>query len=477
MLRSERAAGTALRVVLACSLAAVLTGCPGSTPTPGRAVVQARVVGVTGAHRPAPDVVLELVHAQDVRGPRTRYLRDVPIQDVRSLRLLMTEAAGLPFTEEWHLLHLSRVGQRPGADPVVVEHTGDPGWVRSHTGNLAWLTARRTDLSLPSDSFSAFAPASIRPGGTTVLSRVEDDDPVLPWASTDCTPAAVLPLAVTLRPAAPGVTDCFDMQTLASLLLGHLAVVVSDAAQDRGARARSHSLAVVPHVATAVSTDPAALPAPGIGFVYRTELEPAPGGVGTAPITGSLTLAVPLTLVFSRAAPGGTLAVSIDPIDPVLPGGAASRNAERVTVLAEQGSVSNLFADTLRAGVVDALGSARVPTPAGVPISEFLGLLFGLTVVSDSVRVPDDFSVLALPADRTVPGTPDTVAVRLGELTVDTDSGVTPALPGGIGARDVRAVGGGVEVSVNRNAAGTTVRRFRLPAPQDGLPFTLTVQR
>lgn len=47
-------------------------------------MVQARVSGLTGTHQPTPDVVTELVHADDLRGPRTSYRRDVPIQDVRS---------------------------------------------------------------------------------------------------------------------------------------------------------------------------------------------------------------------------------------------------------------------------------------------------------------------------------------------------------------------------------------------------------
>lgn len=460
------------------ALLAVLTAaCAPLQVLPPSVVVEGRISGQDGAHQAVPDVVTTLTH-DGTAAARTRYSRGIAIQDVESARLAMTASTGLPFAEEWHLLHLSRAGQRPGTEPVIVEFSSDPGFVRSHTGELAWLTVRKHDLALPSATFSSFPQVSLRSGGALILSRVEDDDPVLPWTSTACGGLATLPLTATLRPlAAPGGADCFDMQSLASLLLNQVAMAVTEAARTRNARAVSHALAIVPHIATP-ATGGAPTPRPGVGFVYRTTLEPMAGGVGLAPFTGTLTLSVPITWVFGRAPGSNTVQTALDPISVPLVDTVLG-NGPRITVHAVDGSLSAAFAEQLRSGVLAAVIAAPIPTgPGGVPINSFLDLLLVLTVLENEPALPVDFSVLALPADRTVTGAPDNTALRMGEITFSTRTGVAPALPGGVGARTVAIAGDGtVRVLVNLNAAGTRVRSFALPEPTEPLPFNLVVQR
>lgn len=450
----------------------VLSACGPLAVQPPSVVVEARISGVDGNHQPIPDAVADLRHGTP-GGPRTVYRRDLPVQHIESARLAATASTGLPFAEEWHLLQLSREGQRPGADPVLAEHTGDRGWVRSHTGDLTWVTLRKNDLSLPSDQFDAFPPVSLRPAGALVLTRVEDDDPVLPWTATDCAATTQMPLSATLRPVgtADGV-DCFDLESLSSLLLDQLAVVVSHAARERSARARTHALSVVPFVPT--PGGPSGPDAPGIGFVYRTTLEPVAGDSGLAPFTGTLTLSVPITLVFTRL--NGVVRTTLDPIGTALPGAPVLVNAARVTVTAVDGSISDAFAGSLLAGVTAAVQTTALPTgPAGIPMLGFLDLLFGLTVLGGNV--PADFSVVALPADRTVAGAPDTTALRMGEIASSTRT-VDPGRPGGRGARRVFVGGDGrVRISENLNREGTRVRDSTLPLVQEALPFDLVAQR
>ena len=453
-----------------------IAGCAPIQVLPPSIVVEGRISGQDGAHQPQPDTVISLSH-DGTPGARTSYRRSIPIQDVKAASLTVTASTGLPFEEEWHLLHLSRAGQRPGAEPVFTDFTGDPGWIRSHKGNLAWLTLRKNDIALPSSNFSNFPAVSLRSGGALILSRVEDDDAVLPWISTVCNAAATLPLAATLRPLAPaGLGDCFDMQSLSSLLLNQIAIAVTEAALTQNARALSHTLAIVPHIATPGT---AGAPArPGVGFIYNTTLEPLVFGGGTGSFTGTLDLSVPITWVFGRMPGNNSVVTALDPITaPVF--GTVLANGPRITVTAVQGSLSANFAEQLRSGVLAAITAAPIPAgPAGIPINAFLDLLLVLTVLNGNSSLPADFSVLALPADRTVAGAPENTAIRMGEVTFNTRTGVAPALPGGVGARTVNIAGDGTaHVLVNLNAGGTTVRDFALPTPTEPLPFNLVIQR
>ena len=466
----------AFQWLLAVGSLSCLAGCEPINVQPSSIDVEGRIRGQDGAFQPQEDAVISLRH-DGTTATRISYRRGIGIQHVQSVRLAATASTGLPFSERWHLFHLTHDGQRPGSEPTFVDFTGDPGWVRSHQGNLAWLTLRKDDIALPSSTFDNFPASTLRSGGSVTLARVEDDDPVLPWTSTMCAATATLPLAATLRPlAAAGGGDCFDMQSLASLVLNQVALTVTDAARMQNARALSHSLAIVPHIETAATGGGATRP--GIGFIYTTTLEPLVLGVGVGGFTGTLDLSVPITWVFGRLPPGNTVVTALDPITaPVL--GTVLGNGPRITVRAVEGSISSAVAEQLRAGVLAGITAAPIPTgPGGIPIASFLDLLLTLTVLGNQPALPANFSVLAVPANQAVAGAPRNTAIRMGEITFSERTGVAPPLAGGRGARSVAIAGDGtVRVLDNINAAGTNVRVFSLPAPVEPLPFNLVVQR
>jgi hypothetical protein len=459
-------------VMLAAVVAIHLTGCTTPISTlPPSIEVAGRVQGVSGTGQAVPDFVVSLRHTQPAPEPRLAYRRGPSIQNVRRISLEATASTGLPFTEDWHFIHLASVAQRPGEEPVLVEFSGEPGWVKEHAGNLAWLVIRKNDLSLPSDNFSNFPPASLRRGGATVLARVEDDDPVLPWSRATCGQLEAMPLTVTLRTLAPpGEVDCFDMQSLTSALLNNIAVTVATAANASNAGVTQHRMIIVPHVPSTPAAGRA--PLPGIGFVYQATLEPTVGGIGVAPFTGSLTISVPLTLHWLRAA-NGSLFVMLDPLGPASPQ-ATMVNANRVTVHAIDGTIAAGAAQSLRLAVTAAIAAAPMPTgPGGIPLTSFLELLFTESLVRPSGGLPANFSLLAVPENRAVEGAPQNIAMTLGPIVI-TDTTPAAPLPGGRGARTVvTGVGGAVSVLLNLNAAGTSVRSFALPAPAEPLPFKL----
>ena len=188
--------------------------------------------------------------------------------------------------------------------------------------------------------------------------------------------------------------------------------------------------------------------------------------------TGPLKVSVPLTLHWVRNSLSGGLILTIDPINSSE--GHTRVNANRVTVHANNGTITAVFAQSLRQTVSDAIATASLPQgPGGVPLTSFLELLFTESLVRPTGGLPANFSLLAVPENRAVPGAPQNIAMTLGPISI-TDTSPATALPGGRGARTVATgVGGAVSVLLNLNAAGTSVRRFALPAPTEPLPFKL----
>jgi hypothetical protein len=444
---------------------------------PSSITVEARLQGRTGTGVPVPDQVLTLSHrAEGNTDPRLVYRRGT-VPDLDAVVARAPQDAGVPFTETWHVLSLSHIAQRPGSDPTFVEFTGDPGWVKDHAGDLAWVTLRHRETTIPEQRFMNFAVPGLRPAGGTILARVEDDDPVLLWRDTDgCGAASVQPLLLTLRNLAPaGGVDCFDMESLASTMLTQLAVAITDVAHDRDAAARRHRLLIVPHVPTvAAGNTPAA---PGFGFIYQADLEPTSNGSGIGGFTGTLQLSIPITLHWVRGA-DGRVTLLMDPIGASV-GGTPTNNIARVTVSAVENSIAAGSAGSLRTAVSAALTTTPLPTgPGGIAFPAFINLFFAEGVgLGGTNTVPADFSVLARPSNQAVPGAPPNVALTLGEITV-TDVPGLPANGAGLGGRaQVSLVAGRVRVQVNRNAAGTTRRFLDVPAPVETLPFDFVLLR
>lgn len=469
------------RLALLTTLAVVSmsANCPRIDVQPPSIDVEARVHGVDGAGRPTPDFIQAMRHDGAGSAPRLVYASNVSVMDVQNLRLTAVASTGLPFQEEWHLLHVTHTSQRPGDDPVFLEFTRDRGWLNAHLGNLAWLTMRKNDVHLPSEFFSRFPPSSLRRGGSFILARVEDDDPFLPWVnSSGCTARANVPFAISLRPPSPTGIDCFDMQTLASVVLNQFAVIVTNAALDNSARVVRHRLAVIPHIPTVpapptptVSSTP---PLPGFGFIYTADLEPMIAGIPAGSFTGTLSISVPLTVSFLRFGADGFF-IGVDPL--TLTAGTRQVNDERITVQATDGTIAAGLAESVRGSVVAAVTTATLPSgPGGISFTSFLELLFAETLM-DHRGVPVDFSILAIPDDRTVPGAPLNVALSQPAIPV-TEGPVSPPLPGGLGARTVTTTpSGAVLVTLNMNPAGSVARVFTIQTPREELPFRLLLLR
>jgi hypothetical protein len=443
---------------------------------PKSITVEGRVKGNNGNYQPLPDFTMSLSHTAAGTEPHLVFKSEPGmLQDIKQVTLSATASTGLPFNESWHFICITHPGQRPGANPAIVEFSQEPGFVDRNVGEIAWLRIRKNDVHLPSDSFSNFASASIRGGGTCLLARVEDDDFVLPWHRAQGTALENMPLSATLRSLADaGGSDPFDMQSLTSTLLNNIAVIAADAAQDHSARITEHRIAVVPHMPSTSDGNHDSLP--GICFIYEGSMETA---------LGHLTLSVPLTINWFRDATG-TLTVTLDPLGaPAL--GQIQVNDKRVTVTSTDADFIHNFGESIRQSVSNAITMATMPTgPGGIPITSFLALLFTESTIRPSGGLPSNFSLLAIPEDETVSGAPSNVAMKMGEITV-TDLtlpvagglpcgiGAAGAVPGGRGARVICATGGGVTVFQNKNAAGTQVHRFDLPLPADVLPFKLVL--
>lgn len=443
---------------------------------PKSIAVEGRVKGNNGNYQSLPDFTMSLSHTADGTEPHLLF-RPEPgmLQDIKQVTLSATASTGLPFNESWHFICITHQGQRPGASPAIIEFSQEPGFIDRNVGEMAWLRIRKNDVHLPSDSFSNFAPASIREGGTCLLARVEDDDFVLPWHRAQGTALENMPLTATLRPLADAAgSDPFDMQSLTSTLLDNIAVIAADAAQDRSAHITEHRIAIVPHMPS--TSDGSHDPLPGICFIYEGSMET---------VLGHLTLSVPLTVNWFRDVTG-TLTVTLDPLGaPAL--GQIQVNDKRVTVISSDADFIHNFGESIRQSVSSAITMATMPTgPGGIPITSFLALLFTESTIRPSGGLPSNFSLLAIPEDETVSGAPSNVAMKMSEITV-TDLtlpvagglpcgiGAAAAVPGGRGARVVCTTGGGVTILQNKNAAGTQVRRFDLPAPTDVLPFKLVL--
>lgn len=466
-----------LGIALTVGAIASLSGCGGGgggglNIQPSSIVVEGRAKGKDGANRPIADSVLSLRHDADNQEPRLVYDNFANVSQLERITLAGTRFTGLPFQEEWHYLVTTHTWTRPGSDIVPVIASGDRSWVRNHKGNLAWLVVRHENLALPSDSFSAFS--GLNEAGSAVLARRENDDPVLPWVRNDnCDLFSALPIEASLRPpAANGASDCFDMQSFTSAMLNQIAVTVEDKIADFNnssdpiqslvnARVTEHRIYFVPHVPEG--------PFPGFGFIYETSLEADFVGITAA----RLTISIPITFHWMRAAIGGKFTVNIDPLGPAFPG-APLVNDTRIAVSTLRGDLAEGTLEQIRTKIVAGIQSAPMPTgPLNISFDSLLSTAFALYFLPGNDRLSANFSILALPEDQTIAGTPSNLVMRMGALAVS-DITPTPAQAGGNNARTITIDGAGrVVVLQNLNNAGTRARLFRLPAPQELLPIKL----
>jgi hypothetical protein len=467
---------TGLLAGVSGGVAVGLAGCGGSggglNIQPSSIVVQARAQGLNGLEHTAPDSILTLQHDSSAQRPRVA-LGFADIFKLQHLKLTATSSTGLPFPEEWHSLVIFHQTSQPGSsDPVPVVSSDERSFVENNRGNIAWLVIRHSDLTLPSDTFSNFT--GIPAGGVFVLARKEDADPAMPWTRNDSPDAlSVMPLSASLRPLAPaGGSDCFDMQSFTSAIFNQIALAVEDRIQDFNnspnlieslidVHVGEHRIYLIPHVTEGNF--------PGFGFIYEASLT-----ANVVGLTGAhLTVSIPITFHWMRDSLSQRFTMNIDPLGPTLPGTELA-NVRRIAVSTTNGDLSEGFLNQLRTKITAGITGMSMPTgPAGLSFDGLLTAAFADFFLGTSGTLPQNFSVLALPENQAVSGTPTNLIMNMAALTV-ADTTVTPGRPGGMGADTVALDSAGRAVVLrNKNAAGTAVRSFRFPAPNEMLPIKL----
>jgi hypothetical protein len=153
-------------------------------------------------------------------------------------------------------------------------------------------------------------------------------------------------------------------------------------------------------------------------------------------------------------------------------------NDTRVAVSTDNGDLSEGFLSQINTKIRAGIMGFVMPTgPLGITFDSLLSAAFGDFFLGLNERLPENFSVLALPENQAAAGAPSNLVMKMGSLTVS-DPTSTPGQPGGRGARNASIDGSGrVVVLRNRNAAGTSVRSFRLPQPIEVLPIKLYLLR
>jgi hypothetical protein len=235
----------------------------------------------------------------------------------------------------------------------------------------------------------------LRPAGAAWLVRVEDDDPTIPWFipanSANC--QVIAPAMSMVAPPQGQNVDCFDFQTLASMVLATIALDVTEAAETAeipflpGATgaATNHRLHVVPYL-------PSPAGDPGFGLIYSVDIIVSMLGQQLA----KTTIQVPISMYFSW---DGEFA--IDPLSGLM----NSRNPARVTATYGDGLFDEDAARRIRTNTVDALVDTMLPPLAsGIAVEEGFLLLFNL-VSGRSPIAPEDFAIIALPEQRSTDNT------------------------------------------------------------------------
>jgi hypothetical protein len=391
-----------------------LCGCPRGD----RIVLEATLEGVDGVGTAVAPVVARVTHHQYLERARLASLDGTTVSDLQRLALGVVSSRGGSFDppELYVALAFSRaraaISEGPSPDPELASASGGLEWMRAHTGDLAWLTLRHEDLAatpLPQAEITGFPPGFLRRAGAAWLARVEDDDLSLAWrvaqGASGCT---ILGLERTLvAPPAGDADDCFDLETLLSILLIRLAIDVTIATEEGDfgiplviasvpvdVRAVAHRLYVIPHLRHPGTE------APGFGVVYQVDTV-----ASTGLDVGAATLSVPLSFHFGPiafdSATNPRYDLIIDPLgDPPVAG--PWRNPGRVTVRHDGGVAGGALASGLLAGVTASLAAFERPTfdIAGTTFSfeEALELAIRNTFGTlGSVGIPHDHDVIALP--------------------------------------------------------------------------------
>ncbi len=392
-------------------LVALTAGCA-ARPGGGGVTVEGALAGTRAGSASASPSTLTLSHRNGASLPRVSETPDPRIDDLTSMTLRVTSLAGGPFQDEFVLATM--VASPAGTKITETESAGsenagtdgrydgdDPDWVRRRRGELAVLRLPVGDGSAGKTATRTFAAAKGRRAGSAWLMRLEGTDPVIPWTidAGDGRCRAVSP-SVTLVVAPAGQSrDCFDLETLAGMVLAHMAKAVTEGLDDGPlpalVTAAGHELSIVPALDAPGSAGGA-----GFGLIYAAALR-----IGEHASKAKATVLIPVTVHFRPASsPAGPDLEAV--IAPLGSAPWSAIDASRVTLAHADGGVDAGLAREIRAVIVDSLERAALPPlnvdGAEVPAEQAIGRMVAAMAAQPATSPPSfaRLGVVALPARR-----------------------------------------------------------------------------
>lgn len=365
-------------IIITVMLTFLFVHCEGDLQ-PQNVSVTGSIIGEDGAYTPVPPLNLVLTHIPEgASSPRVIQL-ETGIQNQLS-KILSVQRAGIPLTEEYWFMNISRVEPRPGSEEEpYAESTGDFQWIRKHTGDLSLLGLRPDLIDSPLSDTINFEPATgLRLTGSSYLCRVQENDVIIPFTDASA--------VIDMSRLTGGISGAFgNIVTTAVNGLSFITMGGADGAGD-------FRMYFVPHIThTALNDQERNIK--GVGFVFRF----------TANVTVGLNITefmvyIPVSVLMEpvQATGGGErYEVFLDPFS-MIGGVIPPDNLNRITVTAA-GLFDGIVADQVRNSIVNAINN----TPQS-DLDNLEVLAGGLAALINSFRdgnppVPDDWDVILLP--------------------------------------------------------------------------------
>lgn len=375
------------------TLVALTVGCAGGPS--GSVTVEGALAGTNAGSATATPATLRLAHHLGASLRRVAEAPDPRIDDLQSMALKVTSVSGGPFRDNFVLAAVVEDSNPSEGAGAPFRYLGDdPDWVRRHQGKLALVSLSVGAGKAGQSATRTLASGPSQRAGAAWLVRLENNDPVIPWIidEGDARCQAVSPSSSFVAPPMGQSRDCFDLGTLAGMVLAHVAKAVTEGLDDGPlptlVAATRHELFIVPSLDQTNT-----LGGPGFGFIYSAELRIGERGGQT-----QATVHVPIGVHFRP-----DLAMVFEPL------GAAPRSpltAGRVTLAYQERGAGDGVAREIRALIVEILERTALPpiTVDGkdVPAEQAIGRMVGAVAPQPATARPasSNLDVVALPVDR-----------------------------------------------------------------------------
>lgn len=382
------------------ALLALTAGCAGGPS--GSVTVEGTLTGTNAGSAAAAPTTLSLTHLYGASLRRVAEAPDPRIDNLTSMTLRIRSLTGGPFRDTFVLATVVTDPDPTESTGKNIRHDGDnPDWVRRRLGKLALLDLPVGDGSAGKSATRPLASGSPQSMGPAWLVRLEGGDPAIPWTidEGDARCRAIAPSASFVAPPAGQTRDCFDLRTLAGMVLAHVAKAVTEGLDDGPlpsvVTATRHDLFIVPSLDSSSGSG-----GTGFGFIYAAELR-----AGERAGEPQATVYVPIDVHFRPA---------VSPAQPGLeavfaPLGAAPWSPigiGRVTVAHGDRGIGAGLAREIRSIVVETLERAAIPPiavdGAEVPAGQAIGRMIEAAAPQSAAARPysSNLDVVALPAQR-----------------------------------------------------------------------------